>query len=307
MNQMQLKPIAEIDMLMNKSAVKIADLLVRIGMAWLKGVISPDAELRALTEIIRKSQGIADILGRKRSALELEKTALRDGTNELFFAEEQFNARNFSIKRALENKLENTVEDIVQSNRVLRRRDPTNLVIVTHNKQRLIPVVNNAATDVVNKVNQLLSSGVQDGKSLTDFGEIEDILREWAKGRSETIYRTNIAQAYTAGRFRSMVENPEITSRMPALMFSSVGDQNTRPMHDAFDGKIFLVNDPIWDILAPPIHYNCRCSIRAIPVRTLRQMGRIDKNNQFVPENIIPPLPIPNFGVRPDKTIYGVI
>ena len=45
------------------------------------------------------------------------------------------------------------------------------------------------------------------------------------------------------------------------LQYIAVGDELTRDDHEALNGLILPINDPIWDTITPPNGYNCRCSV----------------------------------------------
>jgi SPP1 gp7 family putative phage head morphogenesis protein len=45
------------------------------------------------------------------------------------------------------------------------------------------------------------------------------------------------------------------------LQYIAVGDELTRDDHEALNGLILPINDPLWDSITPPNGYNCRCSI----------------------------------------------
>lgn len=301
-----LEPQSEIDILLHKSTNRITEILINIALAWIKGDISAQQHLNELTDALQKSQGIADMLGRKRIILEDARVVKRDGDKELFF-DDEINARRFTIDRALDVEFSEAIDAIADSNELLKAQKPADDVIIHHTRQKLLPRVNKAATDVIQRVNAVIVSDIAGGEPAKSVEAIREIIKPWARARAETIYRTNINQAYTAGRFRQVLQDPNILERMPAFIFEAVDDPNVRPMHFAHNQKIYLVNDPIWEMLAPPIHYNCRCSVRSVSVATLRSMGRIDSVNQFVPERTIPPIPTPNFGRRPDRTIYSLL
>lgn len=111
-----------------------------------------------------------------------------------------------------------------------------------------------------------ISRGI-DGKLLADpkTGEHFGTPR-----RLNTIYRTNMQQAYAAARYQRYMENVD---NRPYWQYSAVGDQRTRPAHQALQGKIYRYDDPFWATFYPPNGFNCRCTVIALSDRDLKRKG----------------------------------
>lgn len=134
--------------------------------------------------------------------------------------------------------------------------------------------------------------------------EVADISHHYA----ETIYRTNLAGAYTAGRFKQL-EDPDIRAVVPAFEYSAVMDVNTRKNHAAGDGLIADASDPIWDKHSPPQGFNCRCDMRLVDRFELEERGLLLPNGhakRWTPPSFGAAHPDPGFTVtRPDRRAYG--
>ena len=76
----------------------------------------------------------------------------------------------------------------------------------------------------------------------------------------ETVMRTNLQQAYMAGRWDAL-SDPFVSDVFPYLQYIAVMDANTRPSHAAMDGFTAPRDDPEWDTWYPPNGYNCRCDV----------------------------------------------
>lgn len=111
-----------------------------------------------------------------------------------------------------------------------------------------------------------VSRGI-DGKQLADpkTGEYFGTPR-----RLNTIYRVNTQAAYSAGRYKRMMDNAD---NRPYWMYSAVGDNRTRPSHMALNGKIYRYDDPFWTTFFPPNGFNCRCTVIALGDRDLKRRG----------------------------------
>lgn len=111
-----------------------------------------------------------------------------------------------------------------------------------------------------------ISRGI-DGKLLADpkTGEHFGTPR-----RLNTIYRTNMQQAYSAARYQRYMGNLD---NRPYWQYSAVGDNRTRPAHQALNGKIYRYDDPFWATFYPPNGFNCRCTVIALSERDLKRKG----------------------------------
>ncbi|MFW2176651.1 MULTISPECIES: phage minor head protein [unclassified Moraxella] len=136
--------------------------------------------------------------------------------------------------------------------------------------------------DLVSTVQQSLVKAMQDGTTYKAWAkDIDKVLAKagWYDGqinvdsegnakkvatggqhRLETIYRTNMASAYEAGR-QKVIFNEREHDPFPFVMYSAIMDNRTRPTHKALHGKVMAKSDPAWQSISPPNGYNCRCTI----------------------------------------------
>lgn len=130
--------------------------------------------------------------------------------------------------------------------------------------------VNLASDRMVLRVRDLLDEHLADGGSLASFvvGVREDEITLGIEPATphylENVYRSNVQSAYGAGRLRQL-EHPAVATARPFVQYRTAGDTRVRPAHAALDGVVFnRAEDPGWRAFAPPLGYQCRCSLRAI-------------------------------------------
>lgn len=87
--------------------------------------------------------------------------------------------------------------------------------------------------------------------------------------RTRTIYRTNMASSYAAGRLVQLQ-----AGEFPYWMYrhnDSVA--RPRPEHVSWDGLTLPANDPWWGIHYPPNDFGCQCYVVGVSRSTAERMG----------------------------------
>lgn len=97
-----------------------------------------------------------------------------------------------------------------------------------------------------------------------------EVVQEGSPRRLSTIYRTNLQSAYMAGRWKQFAAEAK---EAPYVQYIAVMDGRTRPSHARFNGKVFRFDSPVWQVIAPPNGFNCRCRIRNLDAREMRKLG----------------------------------
>ena len=88
--------------------------------------------------------------------------------------------------------------------------------------------------------------------------------------RLKTIFRTNMNTSYAAARERQQRDDVE---NRPYWQYLSMADGLTRPSHAALNGQVFRHDDPVWDSHYPPNGFNCRCRVRALTAKQVKDRG----------------------------------
>lgn len=139
-------------------------------------------------------------------------------------------------------------------------------------------------TDMLADVKGAVDQAIENGDTLAEFKKrLEPMLKAkgwWGKDaagnrlgsawRLETIFRTNIQQAYSVGHWEKIAQQGD---KAPWLMYDAVDDNRTRPWHAALDNTIRRFDDPFWRRNYPPNGYNCRCSAIQLSDDELQQYG----------------------------------
>lgn len=142
--------------------------------------------------------------------------------------------------------------------------------------------------DILQDIREMVQKALEEGITFEQFRkELEPKLRAkgwWGKKiiaddtgaqvvqlgsphRLRTIYETNLQTAYMAGRYKEFMDNVD---DRPYWQYVAVMDKRTRPAHAALNGKVFRYDDPFWDTHYPPLGWNCRCRVRALSKKDLK-------------------------------------
>lgn len=92
-------------------------------------------------------------------------------------------------------------------------------------------------------------------KSFDTFkAEATDLWGEYNENWLEAEYNTTIGQAQMANQWQGIEDSKDV---LPMLTFSTNG--NPCDECEPFEGLTAPVDDPIWDICTPLLHFNCMC------------------------------------------------
>lgn len=88
----------------------------------------------------------------------------------------------------------------------------------------------------------------------------------------ETIYRTNLVDAYGGGR-KEHARQPEVLAARPYWQIRTVKDARQRKAHSAVDGWVLRADDKFWDKGYPPFSFNCRCRVTTLSEEQVKKRG----------------------------------
>jgi len=197
-------------------------------------------------EIVAKSMAFADMLGRLR----LIKNAK---------AQEPEMASTFSRYKTIVDDLPDFLKlPFDEAIDAFAQRDPILVedaaAIADAYLEQSFAITRSTRIEFTQKVQQSLISAQQAGESMTSF--IKKFRDEGlSDGYAETVWRTNLKTASTAGRFR-LANSEELTGFIVAFRYFSVRIDATRSNHEAMHGMMYAVDSTVWGAWAPPNGFN---------------------------------------------------
>jgi len=151
---------------------------------------------------------------------------------------------------------------------------------------RAFTVAKVAKLDLLQDIRQSLVSALEQGQSLDQWKtKITPILQQngwWGKKsvinpegqerevqlgsprRLRTIYHTNMRSAYSAGRYKAMLE---ASDTHPFWEYRHVTMINYREEHKSWNGRLLRADDPFWFYAYPPSKFGCNCRVIARSAR----------------------------------------
>lgn len=124
---------------------------------------------------------------------------------------------------------------------------------------------------MVQDFRQIVDKAIVDGITLEqfkkDFGKIAP---NWHRGRSRTVYDTNLYSSYNYGRYE---QQKQLADVMPYWQYQHHDNTHPRPEHQRLDNLVLRADDPFWDDYYPTKAYGCHCTVQALDDVDLSNQG----------------------------------
>ncbi len=168
-------------------------------------------------------------------------------------------------------------------------------------KKHAFWISNVAQLGLVQDVFDEITRSIELGIPYDEFAaRVEDKLYEAWGGempyRVRLIWFMAVQTAYNAGRWHQM-EQPDMMQSRPYRMYDAVLDDRTSVYCKIRDGIVRKSDDPWWDSNWPPLHYNCRSSVRPLTEKQAKRRG--------IGHWPTRPDPQPGFGDSPRKSNFA--
>ncbi len=129
--------------------------------------------------------------------------------------------------------------------------------------------------ECTDKVFSYLRKAIEEGDTLKEFKEgAVEVLKKAGLGKKghylETVFRTNIQSAYSAGNWKQQYESRE---RFPYLQYIITKDINTSDICLNFANRVYRYDSPFWNKYYPPNHYRCRTTTISLSKEEVNEAG----------------------------------
>ena len=123
----------------------------------------------------------------------------------------------------------------------------------------------------IEQVKQSLVKALAEGKSFREWQQaLTPEMLALPRHYQETVFRTAMLSSYNGAKwthFRAHV------GRRPILRYIAINDHRTRPAHHALHGLMMPVDEERWQQLAPPLGFNCRCTMVSLSEKQAKALG----------------------------------
>lgn len=150
----------------------------------------------------------------------------------------------------------------------------------THESMAKFWITDVVETDVLKSCKAAIISGITNRTGEAAIQEqIRKVFEKYGSNpelvnpaRLQTIVRTNATRAIGEAR-KIAADDPETLKTLPALFYSAILDDRTSDICIELDGFVARKDDPIWNRIWPPNHYNCRSTVLEIMQEEYEDFG----------------------------------
>lgn len=159
--------------------------------------------------------------------------------------------------------------DFLKGKRAKTTKRYDELVALAHNQAFTVAGV--TRLEILETIQDTLISAIDSGMTLEGFKkmlmsrlEVQGWLGENAY-RLSTIFNTNVYQAYNAQRYVEQTQESNVmqavNGKVPFWGYRAILSRDTTKICQFLNGKAVRADDPIWTIIYPLNHYNCRSKV----------------------------------------------
>lgn len=130
--------------------------------------------------------------------------------------------------------------------------------------------------EATKRVLESLKKTLENGGTYQEWKQdISDIADKAGLGEdgwySHLVYRQNMVNAYQSGRYEQQMQDDD--EYFSYLLFDGVEDERQTDFCRTYSGKVYKKSDPIWALIYPPNHFNCRSSVIELGADKIKELG----------------------------------
>lgn len=148
--------------------------------------------------------------------------------------------------------------------------------IIASAKDTYFYIKRSTELEATKRVLESLKKTLENGGTYQEWKQdIADIADKAGLGEdgwySNLVYRQNMVNAYQSGRYEQQMEDSD--EYFSYLLFDGVEDDRQTDFCRTYSGKVYKKTDPIWALIYPPNHFNCRSSVIELGADKIKELG----------------------------------
>ena len=148
--------------------------------------------------------------------------------------------------------------------------------IINSTKDTFFYIKRSTELEATKRVLESLKKTLENGGTYQEWKQdISDIADKAGLGEdgwySHLVYRQNMVNAYQSGRYEQQMQDDD--EYFSYLLFDGVEDERQTDFCRTYSGKVYKKSDPIWALIYPPNHFNCRSSVIELGADKIKELG----------------------------------
>lgn len=148
--------------------------------------------------------------------------------------------------------------------------------IINSTKDTFFYIKRSTELEATKRVLESLKKTLENGGTYQEWKQdISDIADKAGLGEdgwySHLVYRQNMVNAYQSGRYEQQMQDDD--EYFSYLLFDGVEDERQTDFCRTYSGKVYKKSDPIWALIYPPNHFNCRSSVIELGTDKIKELG----------------------------------
>lgn len=148
--------------------------------------------------------------------------------------------------------------------------------IINSTKDTFFYIKRSTELEATKRVLESLKKTLENGGTYQEWKQdISDIADKAGLGEdgwySHLVFRQNMVNAYQSGRYEQQMQDDD--EYFSYLLFDGVEDERQTDFCRTYSGKVYKKSDPIWALIYPPNHFNCRSSVIELGADKIKELG----------------------------------
>jgi len=266
----------ELDRFLDKNAFIFSEALLNIVRAYYGvGKSIPDAR-KDLAELIRNTMILSDLNGRKRLWMEFDHVKNHHA---------KFGDLPDTTPIAPTLTFDEAVTDLIT--REPRLAESAAEVSRMYSVDHVFAMARSAEQNITERAQKAIEKFLTDNTPAEALSKSIQDIGGFSQAYADTVYRTNVATAYNAGRM-DQAQDPDLSEIIVGFRYEGIDDARTRHNHRVGFGTIAATDDPLWGKFKPPNGYNCRCGLEFVSRFEAERLGLME-DGKLKPRYSVPP------------------